>query len=102
MTRLVKGYRKTEWQKIRERNEALDTRIYARAAASQFGIDRVEEQHWAALEKQMSIKPTPASVPAETPAPAAQEDRNKRPIDPFHRVDHRPSWFGNHKNWLDR
>jgi hypothetical protein len=42
-------YRKPEWQKTRERNEALDTRIYARAAASQFGIDRFQEQHWAAL-----------------------------------------------------
>jgi phage terminase large subunit GpA-like protein len=40
ITKLVKTYRKTEWEKMRARNEALDTRIYARAAASQFGIDR--------------------------------------------------------------
>lgn len=39
-TRVVKGYRRTEWQKIRERNEALDCYDYARAAASQFGLDR--------------------------------------------------------------
>src|SRR4051812_21627842 len=64
ITRLVNGYRKSEWQKMRERNEALDTRIYARAAASQFGIDRFQEQHWAALEKQMGINATATPPPA--------------------------------------
>jgi phage terminase large subunit GpA-like protein len=108
ITRLVKGYRKTEWQKVRERNEALDTRIYARAAASQFGIDRVQEQHWAALEKQMDIRamatpPPPPHTPSPAPPPAAQQlDRKERPIDPFYRVDNRPRWFGNHKRWFDR
>ena len=29
MTKTVKGYRRTEWQKMRERNEALDCRVYA-------------------------------------------------------------------------
>ena len=32
--RIVKGYRRPEWQKTRERNEALDCRVYARAAAA--------------------------------------------------------------------
>jgi phage terminase large subunit GpA-like protein len=32
ITKVVKGYRKTEWRKMRERNEALETRIHARAA----------------------------------------------------------------------
>lgn len=35
-----KGYAQTEWVKERERNEALDCRIYARAAASLVGLDR--------------------------------------------------------------
>lgn len=39
MTRIVKGYRRPEWQKTRERNEMLDCRVYARAAASVW-IDR--------------------------------------------------------------
>src|SRR5258706_10767508 len=30
MSRTVRGYRRTEWQKTRERNEALDCRVYAR------------------------------------------------------------------------
>jgi phage terminase large subunit GpA-like protein len=51
----VKGYRKLEWIKTRDRNEALDTRIYARAAAAQFGIDRLTERHWKALEEQIGV-----------------------------------------------
>lgn len=41
-----KGNMVREWVKDRERNEALDCRIYARAAASLFGIDRFKNDHW--------------------------------------------------------
>lgn len=37
VTRVIKGYRKPEWQKTRDRNEALDVRVYARAAAAVHG-----------------------------------------------------------------
>ena len=74
-----------------ERNEALDTRIYARAAASHFGIDRFQEQHWAALEKQMGIRAAAAFIAAVqvmTPAPQpARQERNQRSPDPFSRDD---------------
>ena len=33
VTRIVKGYRRTDWQKTRDRNESLDAHVYARAAA---------------------------------------------------------------------
>ena len=46
VTRIVKGYPKREWQKTRDRNEALDCRIYARAAAIALGIDCWTEQKW--------------------------------------------------------
>lgn len=46
VTRIVKGYPKREWQKTRDRNEALDCRVYARAAAIALGIDRWTEQRW--------------------------------------------------------
>src|SRR3990170_5030155 len=39
----MKRRRRPEWVPTRTRNEARDTRIYARAAASQFGIDRFSE-----------------------------------------------------------
>ena len=46
---------KFEWVKIRERNEALDCRNYARAAASLLGYDRMKESDFDKLEKQFSI-----------------------------------------------
>jgi phage terminase large subunit GpA-like protein len=39
-----------EWQKKRARNEVLDCRVYARAAAYDVGMDRFVEHHWAQLE----------------------------------------------------
>jgi phage terminase large subunit GpA-like protein len=42
----VKGYPKREWQKTRDRNEALDCRVYARAAAIALGVDRWSESKW--------------------------------------------------------
>lgn len=47
-----KGQRKYSWIKVRERNEALDTRNYARAAASLLGLDRFKEKDFDALENQ--------------------------------------------------
>jgi len=49
------GFAIREWQKMRERNEALDCYVYARAAASAAGLDRFEERHWCELERQMGI-----------------------------------------------
>ncbi len=66
MTKIVKGYRRHEWQKMRERNEALDCRVYARAAAGRVGIDRFHEKHWADLERRVGA-PT-----AKDPKPQAQ------------------------------
>lgn len=40
VTKVHKGYPRREWQKIRDRNEALDCRIYARSASIAIGIDR--------------------------------------------------------------
>lgn len=37
--KLVRGYRKYEWVKKYDRNEPLDCRVYARAAATMIGID---------------------------------------------------------------
>ena len=51
------GYPVREWQKMRERNEALDCYVYARAAASAAGLDRFEERHWRELERQLGLSP---------------------------------------------
>lgn len=49
------GFAIREWQKMRERNEALDCYVYARAAAAASGLDRFEDRHWRELEKQLGI-----------------------------------------------
>ena len=51
-----RGYAHPEWQKMRERNEALDCRVYARAAAWIMGADRWDERIWRQLEKQAGVE----------------------------------------------
>ena len=41
-----RGYARREWQKTRERNEALDCYVYARATAAILGLDRMSDRHW--------------------------------------------------------
>ena len=57
------AYARQEWQKLRERNEALDARVYARAAAWILGSDRFDERMWRQLEKQAGVET--AAVPAD-------------------------------------
>lgn len=53
------GFAVREWQKLRERNEALDCYVYARAAAAASGLDRFEERHWREMERQLGIAAPP-------------------------------------------
>ena len=50
-----RGFATYSWQKIRDRNEALDLRIYATAAAISVGIDRFQETDWLKFEKELGI-----------------------------------------------
>jgi len=65
-----RGRTKREWEQTRPRNEALDCRIYARAAAWDVGMDRFQERHWRQLESNLQVDPT-SPGPAMMPAPAA-------------------------------
>jgi phage terminase large subunit GpA-like protein len=79
--RVVRGYAKNEWQKTRERNEALDNRNMARAGASVFGIDRFGEQQWAQLEGNIRAHHEEAEVkiPSAPPQPNVFQQRSQRP-----------------------
>jgi len=46
VSRIVRGYQKFQWEKTRERNEALDCRIYNRAACMAVGADRWDDKRW--------------------------------------------------------
>jgi phage terminase large subunit GpA-like protein len=56
-----RGFQRLEWQKLRERNEALDCRVYARAAAWIAGADRWTEAMWRDLEQQIGTPPEVAT-----------------------------------------
>ncbi|MCI1193605.1 phage terminase large subunit family protein [Calidifontimicrobium sp. SYSU G02091] len=79
------GFAVREWQKMRERNEALDCYVYARAAASAAGLDRFEERHWRELERQLGLPPPgePESLierPSEaTPSGGLATSTNRHP-----------------------
>ena len=84
VAKLVKGYRKLEWQKMRERNEALDCRVYARAAAARVGLDRFQEKHWRVVAERMGVPVSPAPKPTQQqqvpqqPQAPAQPRRGRR------------------------
>lgn len=52
-----KNFSVMEWVKDRERNEALDCRVYARAAASIYGLDRFKSTDWDKFQMQTVAKP---------------------------------------------
>nr|WP_188901451.1 terminase gpA endonuclease subunit [Caldovatus sediminis] len=75
------GFRRLEWVKTRERNEALDCRVYARAAAAALGMDGWGEGRWARLADALSLpaaEPTPPTTP-DAPAPVATRPRGWLP-----------------------
>jgi phage terminase large subunit GpA-like protein len=79
VTKVVKGYRRHEWQKMRERNEALDCRVYARAAASRVGIERYQEKHWREIEDRLRLqKQGKESSEGRSQAPAKAERPSPR------------------------
>lgn len=72
------GYTVYKWEKIYERNEPLDCRNYARAAAAIKGIDRWGDADWQAIRESLGVS-----------RPAPKETETK------HGVDFRPSDFWN-------
>jgi phage terminase large subunit GpA-like protein len=67
-----RGFVRLEWQKLRERNEALDCRVYARAAVWILGADRWAEAKWRDLESQVGVAAVDSESAADTEtAPSA-------------------------------
>jgi phage terminase large subunit GpA-like protein len=91
VTRTVRGYRRPEWQKTRDRNEALDCRVYARAAAAVLGMDRFTETSWQTLESQLAEAARQVHLPFVPTPPPTESDASG-------------SWFDREKtkNWLQR
>ena len=71
----VRGYRKFVWEKTRERNEALDTRVYARACLTMLGGDRWDDRRWRE-ERQNGITD---QVEIKKPATSSTSTIQRRP-----------------------
>ena len=74
-----RGFQRLEWQKMRERNEALDCRVYARAAAWIAGADRWTEAMWRDLEQQVG---PPPEIEEEQPVDSGSAGGKHRRLGP--------------------
>ncbi len=73
------GFQKLEWQKTRDRNEALDCRVYARAAAWLMGIDRWDNRRWESMAAQIETGRKEDAPPAGVPNRPPQQPAPRRP-----------------------
>lgn len=81
--RLHKGFPKATWEKDPAcNNEALDCRVYARAAASIYGLDRFKEIHWKRLEQALGVdaRPVADTGPVRPAVPPAAPVKAPRPL----------------------
>jgi phage terminase large subunit GpA-like protein len=84
------GFRRLEWVKTRERNEALDCRVYARAAAAALGMDGWGDGRWARMADALSLL-----------APELPTGGNVAPSSPATPDTHRPrAWLAPRSGWL--
>jgi phage terminase large subunit GpA-like protein len=96
-----RGFTKLEWQKLRERNEALDCRVYARAAVWIAGIDRWSERKWRELERALGVVSGGSGADNRTERPSGQGAENERP--PRSAEPRRGAWLGGRqRHWLRR
>jgi phage terminase large subunit GpA-like protein len=84
-----RGFPRLEWRQMRERNEALDCRVYARAAAWLLGIDRWDETRWQSLEEQIGAA-LPDAARAAGLVPVSPPPSGKR----------RSDWLGRREGWF--
>lgn len=83
-----RGFQKLEWQQLRTRNEALDCRVYARAAAEVIGLPRYTERQWHRLDRVDDVPVVNVPAPSPTDLPA----ENKRA--------QRDAWFDDTRDWF--
>jgi len=63
------GVEQRKWRKIRERNEALDCRVYAMAAAISLGLDRWPEERWSEVQNEREFFLSPPTAPEKPVLP---------------------------------
>ena len=74
----VRGYRKYYYEKHYDRNESLDTFVYARAGANIFGLDRFKEKDILKLEKNIGKDFMERSSKTRHSSPNKKKNRVKK------------------------
>jgi phage terminase large subunit GpA-like protein len=69
-----------KWVKVYKRNEALDCRVYARAAANNVGMDRFKDADWDALTGEQKAGQPPPPVKANSELIQPKPVQNQRPL----------------------
>lgn len=75
LTKNKRGYDSVVWIKKYKRNEPLDCRVYARAAAYLVGMDRWTEDRWA--RELFLYEPAPATNETQSPPPPQIKKKSK-------------------------
>ena len=105
VTRIVKGFPRASWEKEPgRRNEALDCRVYARAAAAICGIDRWPQARWRELERYVGREEGPVPACNEPPAEPKPPRVSRAPARSSWLRDRHEDWLnrGRRRSWLDR
>ena len=86
-----RGFARQEWAKLRDRNEALDCAVLARAALWLLGADRYGDRFWQQLRDQIAdapMMPAPPPTAATSQPPVASDTQRPR------------GWLAPRGNWL--
>ena len=100
VTSMAKGFPRASWEKeAGRRNEALDCRVYARAAAAIYGVDRWSEGRWRQHEVYLKQDGEDASDQSR----AAPRSQRPRPGLVWPSPQRRPEWqrLNRARAWLD-
>jgi phage terminase large subunit GpA-like protein len=106
-----RGFARQEWAKLRDRNEALDCAVLARAALWLLGADRYDERFWQRLREEQAEAVVAAPVAHTVADPAATDADAPAAISP---TAHQPQaaangastptrprgWLGLRGGWL--
>jgi phage terminase large subunit GpA-like protein len=97
-----RGFARQEWAKLRERNEALDCAVLARAALWLLGADRYGDRYWQRLRTEVEDAGLAGAIVAD---PGAATKLSDAPATPNAAVPNgetlRPrAWLGARGGWL--
>jgi phage terminase large subunit GpA-like protein len=77
--KIVRGFPRYYWEKVRARNEPLDCRVMARGALAALGADRWTDERWQKLRKAVMPEQQAAAAVGAQPAVAEQNQREEKP-----------------------